>query len=623
MKRMYKKAILACGLAVSLAACTDVWEEHYQPDTALTGDKNLWELISDESDLSNFAALLSATRTAAKEGGIRYDSLLMMSRSYTVWAPTNANMPKHIDYLSLNNAPSDSLEKYRKEIVENHIANYAHVAGGIRDREDRKNYKMVEMLNGKSYHFEGGPGVGYKFAEGSLVDPNEVAKNGVLHKLDGRAIYLPNIWEKLGSLSSISSLYAFLEKDYKIEFNEAASIPGPIVGDQLTFLDSAFTESCRWFYEIGQLDREDSLYTMYALTNEAWDKMFDMTKSYFEFPAGKVTLPEKGSQTAAEARDSIAREMICRNLVFSNTINRKFFEGTKDSLYSNHYSRQMFVGDEARALEDGTIETYSLSNGTLHVVDQVNYNPFTCWHDTIRIEGESLWYQTETDVVKDATASAKSIDRDSLLYQYVSNGSIGIFTPTAATKKPSLCFYLDNVLSSYYKVSIVLLPPHIVNPLDSTFIKPNKFDARLHFPDGTSVGELAKKGWGTNPSVKEIRRSETNQLYWDTVFVSDPTKIDTIVLAECIKVPCCEYQRQLFSDFKRTAKLEITTIIEYGNKANGYGYNDALYKVDSVIVKDQVLTKYTFVEWNFDNNYRIDQVILEPVAAPSSASDEE
>ena len=80
MKRMYKKAILACGLAVSLAACTDVWEEHYQPDTALTGDKNLWELISDESDLSNFAALLSATRTAAKEGGIRYDSLLMMSR---------------------------------------------------------------------------------------------------------------------------------------------------------------------------------------------------------------------------------------------------------------------------------------------------------------------------------------------------------------------------------------------------------------------------------------------------------------------------------------------------------------------------------------------------------------
>ena len=612
---MYKKAILACGLAISLAACTDVWEEHYQPDTVLTGDKNLWELISDESDLSNFAALLSATRTTTKEGGIRYDSLLMMSRSYTVWAPTNANMPKHIDYLSLNNAPSDSLEKYRKEIVENHIANYAHVAGGIRDREDRKNYKMVEMLNGKSYHFEGEPGVGYMFADGSLVAPNEVAKNGVLHKLDGRAIYLPNIWEKLGSLSSISSLYAFLEKDYKIEFNEAASIPGPIVGYQLTFLDSAFTESCRWFYEIGQLDREDSLYTMYALTNKAWDEMFEMTKSYFEFPAGKVTLPEKGSQTAAVARDSIAREMICRNLVFSNTINKKFFEGTKDSLFSNHYSRQMFVGNEAHALKDGTIETYSLSNGTLHVVDQVNYNPFTCWHDTIRIEGESV----SSNDVKDAGASGRYIDRDSLLYKYVSNGAIGIFKPTGANKKPTLSLYLGDVLSAYYKVSIVLLPPHIVDPSDTTFIKPNKFDARLWFPDGSSnSGSLAKKGWGTNPSVKEIRRSETNQLYWDTAFVSDPTKIDTIVLAECIKIPYCECQRQLFQSFDRTAKLEITTSIEYSRK---YGYGDALFDVDSVEIKGEVLPEYTFVEWNFDNNYRIDQIILEPVAAPSNESD--
>ena len=147
----------------------------------------------------------------------------MKSRSYTVWAPTNANMPEYIDYKSLDKVPSDSLEKYRKEIVENHIADYAHVAGGIRDREDRKNYKMVEMLNGKSYHFEGNPSVGYKFAEDPLVTPNGVAKNGVLHKLNGRAIYLPNIWEKLGSLSSISSLYAFLEKDYKVEFDDSMS----------------------------------------------------------------------------------------------------------------------------------------------------------------------------------------------------------------------------------------------------------------------------------------------------------------------------------------------------------------------------------------------------------------
>ena len=613
MKRIYKNAILACGFAVSLAACTDVWEEHYQSNPALNGggDKNLWELISDESDLSNFAALLSATRTTTKEGSIRYDSLLMMSRSYTVWAPTNANMPEYIDYKSLDKVPSDSLEKYRKEIVENHIADYAHVAGGIRDREDRKNYKMVEMLNGKSYHFEGAPGIGYKFAEDPLVTSNGVAKNGVLHKLNGRAIYLPNIWEKLASLSSISSLYAFLEKDYKVEFNDAASIPGPIVNDQPTYLDSVFTESCRWFYEIGQLNVEDSSYVMYALTNEAWNDMFDMTKSYFEFPenAGK-TLPAKGSQTPAEARDSLAKEMICSNLVFSKTINRKFFEGKKDSLYSNHYTRQMFVGDEARALEDGAVDSYTLSNGELYVINQVNYNPFTCWHDTIRIEGESLWYQSEADVVSKAAASSMQVDEDSILYDYVSKGAIGIIKPEKATSVPVLNFYTGDILSAYYKVSIVLLPPQIVNPLDTTFIKPNKFDARLIFSDGvTQSGSLAKKGWGTNPSVKEVRRNETDSAYWDIAFVSDPTKIDTIVLAECIKVPTCEYKKELFENFKRTTKLEIETKVVYNRRFGDNG--DATFD-----------EKGKFVEWNFDNNYRIDQVIFEPVEAPKNAPNE-
>ena len=174
MKRKYINAILACGMMVSLAACTDVWEEHYQSNPALNGSESLWELISNDPELDDFEAVLQATG---------YDEILKQNRSYTVWAPINLS-----DELmaSLETASDSLLEVYRKEYVENHIADYSQVAGGIRDKEDKKSYKRVVVLNGKSYHFEGTVANAYSFAGQPLKASNIVATNGVLHKLRRR-----------------------------------------------------------------------------------------------------------------------------------------------------------------------------------------------------------------------------------------------------------------------------------------------------------------------------------------------------------------------------------------------------------------------------------------------------
>ena len=627
MKRIYRNAILTGSFAIALAACTDVWDEHYQPSSTLNGEKSLWELISDDSDLDNFESLLIATG---------YDSLLRMNRSYTVWAPTDEFMPAYIDYTALENAPKDSLEMYKKEIVENHISHFVLVAGGYRDREDKKDYKMVPTLNGKSYHFEGNPGSGYVFANNTLGVTNEAAKNGVLHKLNGRAIYQSNLWEKLGQLSSVTSLYRFLEKDFKVEFNANASVEGPIEDGHQTYLDSVFTESCRWFNEIGQLDREDSLYTMFALSNKAWDDMLEMTKSYFVYPDSMHSLPEKGYQSAAVVQDSIAKEFICRNLVFSQTINKRYFTTHEtDTLISNHYSRQLFIGNEADSLDDGTIEYYKLSNGELYVVDQVNYSPFTCWHDTIRIEGESLWYQSEADVVQNAVASGKSIDerKQPLLYESLSGHSIGVVNPESEKSNPRLNFYLNDVLSGYYEVSIVVVPPHLLDVIEDEEVEdgtdeegteddteeevegdeesatddeetteeeeevsvPNKFDVQMLFADGPGTGSFANKYKGTNPRVKEI-----DGKYY---YVSDPTKIDTIVLAKCIKIPYCEYQMKSLSGTDRKTRLQLDSKIDF-----------SLFGKD----KDKETGK-----WLYDNSFRIDQVLFTPVPAPKNTSDVE
>ena len=147
MKRKSIYRILACCTIVcAFTACTDVWDEHYKMDDSMlgqTGDSYLWELIKDDPDLEEFSALLKATG---------YDTLLMTNRSYTIWAPVDGS--GFIDVATLGQATKEQLDAYRKEIVENHIANYVHAASGIRDKEDRKNYAMVEMLNTKKYDFE-------------------------------------------------------------------------------------------------------------------------------------------------------------------------------------------------------------------------------------------------------------------------------------------------------------------------------------------------------------------------------------------------------------------------------------------------------------------------------------
>ena len=580
MKRKNIYSILVCcAIACAFSACTDVWNEHYQVNESIlgeTGDSYLWELINDDPDLEEFAALLKATG---------YDTLLMTNRSYTIWAPVDG--AGFIDVEALGKATKEQLDAYKKEIVENHIANYIHPASGIRDKEDRKNYAMIEMLNTKKYDFESVAFNEYAF-DGKALSETNVAKNGLLHKLEGGYVeFAANIWEQLGREAKLSKLWAFLKKDYKREFYPAGSVQGPIEDGKVTWLDSAFVESCRWFGEIGWLDREDSSYTMYALSDNAWDAMYESTKRYFRFPSGMVTLPSKGSLDAAQTTDSIVYNLMVRNLVFSNTVNKKFFNGQKDSLVANAYPRQIFVGEEARALKEGWVDTFALSNGTLYVVDQVNYNPFTCWFDTLRVQGEGLSDADESRKgFESVTKSVTSIHRDSLLYDFVSGHSIGVYKAEGTGYKidPKFKFYVNDLLSAPYQVKIVLLPPQIINPADTAFIKPNKFTARL-------VGDSL--------NLQLLNDEGTPMEY-----VSDVTKIDTIVLFDYVEIKNCEYQKKSLTGKDASVFLEIESKIEFTGR-NGSGENRGTTKKPT--------TPTDSIGWNYDNDFRIDEVIFEPI----------
>lgn len=564
MKRKNIISTLACSIAaLAFTACTDVWEEHYQPNPVLNSNQTLWDIIESDPQLTSFKEFLEVTG---------YDTLLTKNRYYTVWAPTNdAEFFKtHSAKNALGN--KNLLDEYRKELVENHIADYSHVAGGKLDDEN-----LIRMLNGKYICFENASG-NFTFKGIPLnTQSNVSAKNGILHKIDGYAEFTANIWEQLAKEESLDSLYNFLFKDYKREPNWSASVQGPMVDGKPVILDTAWTVTCPWFNSLGQLNREDSSYTMFALTNRAWDEMYQMTKEYFVYA-------EDYGRKGDSIQESVVKELMCSNLVFSNRVNKGYANNDSkvpyDTLISNYYFSSTyepvtFAGDEVKALYNGAT-TLELSNGTLNIVDEVNYNPLKCWHDSIRVEGENLsggYVGDENATLNEyvnATKEIARIDKDSLLYDSISNGAIGVFKNEV--DNPILDFKIKNVLSARYKIKVVVLPPHIINSYDTLYIKPNKFYATL---------TCGSRELSTATQDIVLGRKDSCETHQRFIF-SDPSKIDTIDLVpldpttflplgeDYVEIPVCEYQEEGKLNGTFQTKLNITSCLGAGDETNIY-----------------------------------------------------
>lgn len=558
MKRRNIISALACSIAAfAFTACTDVWEEHYQPSPELNADETLWELIANDSALTDFAAYLRATG---------YDTLLTKNRFYTVWAPVNG-----ADYFKAHNAENkDMVGTYRKEFVENHIADYSHVAGGKLTEDN-----MVKMLNGKYISFENASGK-FEFKGIALDDQNIPAKNGILHKIGNNAGFTANIWEQLAKEESLDSLWNFLYKDYKREPNWSASVQGPMVDGKIQYLDTAWSVTCPWWSSLGRLNREDSSYTMFAPTNRAWNELYEDTKRYFNYAESF----EKGDSV----RDVVVKEFMVRNLVFSDKVNKKYAKEDDvyppyDSLVSNYnyaytYEPLIFGTKEVEALYDGLVgQPLALSNGTLNIVDKLNYDPLLCWHDSICLEGESLVggyaYDPNSGGANPndyagATKTVVSIHRDSLMYDSISGGAVGVYR--GGNTNPSLTFKLKNVLSARYIVQVVVLSPDKLNRNDTTYIKPNKFIAKLICGDKEQAGQIVPIVLGRKDSC-DVRR--------DTIFSIPSAGIDIITLVpmedvggvymptgkDYVEIPTCEYNEESLLDGTYDTKLEITSAL--------------------------------------------------------------
>ena len=537
---------LTCGLAsLAFTACTDTWESHYQPKPELNASETLWELIEADPELTKFAEFAKATG---------YDEVLSQNRFYTVWAPVNdAEFFVGKENLDWAEVSDSMLEVFKYEFIENHIADYNHTATGTMSKN------LVKMLNGKYNGFNGTTG-DYIFKNAAVTQANIAAKNGLLHKTADNAIFTANIWEQLDKESSISLLNGFLKSYNEIRFDEFNSVQGPTVNGQVTYLDSVINEYNEWFGRIGQLNREDSSYTMFAPTDKAWAEAYEQAKTYFVY--------DEATADRDSLQDVITKDFMVRHLVFSNTLQKS----PTDSLvsYYSYFRPEVFKGEDLEKLYANLVETKELSNGTLHIVDSYNYRTF--WHDTLRVQGESLYGEAEGAEVpeyKQAIKSYATISKDSVdKYYQTSNGNIGVYEPSTPTGNPTLVYTIKNTLSAKYRIKLVLAPATFVNWRD-TVLQPNKFNATLSYRDLN--GKKKSLDLGKNITTAPSRE-----------------KLDTITLIPSNAAEGEDYFTFPVNEFDLTSQ-------------------------ETTITQLQIQGKVSAREQGFDRRLRVEQVFLEPV----------
>lgn len=536
------KAALPCAIVFcGLHACSD---DHFEISNDVKGRKTLWENISSNSDLSEFADLLKRVKYT-KSGGTTtvetYADIFNGSQTFTIWAPKNGTFDyaKYDELLKTGDA-SDAY-KVEQELVRNSMTRFSHVMTG-------SDSVRLLMFNGKNAMFNKQKST---MKGKSIVTPNIGATNGVLHIVDGAIEFQPNIYEFMATRQELDSVNAFIAGFQKIVFDESQSTPGPTVNGQVTWVDSIFRTTNAYFSYLGtDLTREDSAYAMILPTNAAWESALEKVKKYYVYktsykqdvasvtPEGKDTTIE-GVETkfTEEELDSIinfrAKNAISRNLVFNmnaqkgNNYLDYGVEGACDSLVST--SGTVFYDPNSARLFNG-VSPIEVSNGYAYIVDQFNYQASDSWANEKIIEAE---LGNNIEAADRNTNPGRVTNSYSIEYDY--NGVIKDTTirytalelkPKSQAVQPGATFILRNLLSCKYDIYVLVA-------FNNAEGKPNQFKATLAYDEPSRrVSNKALKNplnKGNYFSNKEPYVDEMGQY----------RQVDSVLVAEDFEFPVC------------------------------------------------------------------------------------
>ncbi len=546
--KWFKGALLCTAVMAGAAACTD---DHFDIDPSVAGRQTLWENISGNEELSEFADLLSRVKFSKSEGittDETYAAMLNSEQTFTVWAPQNGTYDYEMYDSLLNTEVAEDAYRVEKELIRNCMTRFSHVMTG------GKSIRM-EMFNGKTALFDAANAT---IKGQTIVKPNVGASNGILHIIDGAVEYQPNLYEFMATRDDLDSLNSFISSFQEVKFNEELSTQGPVVNGVITWVDSVYSESNNYLsgYMRAFLTREDSSYAVVMPNNAAWAEALAKTKSYYNYkmtykqdvttvtPEGKDTVIS-GVETIFEQAelDSIsnhyAKNAIAQNLAFN--ANAQWGWGFDDfAVYGRCDSLKTtagvtFLGNVA-SLFDGAdpIET---SNGYAYIVNSFNY-PVTTWASEMIIEAEYMRNLESIDSRTIGSSTTYTLAAKDFVPGLKSDTTVRygcyLVSPKSTSANPCATFILRDLLSCKYDIYLLVA-------YNDKYAKQNKFTVTLAYDtEEKRVNNESLK----NPDV-------TNSEFYDTKYFTnrmpsvsaDSTEVynfvDSVLVAQDFNFPVC------------------------------------------------------------------------------------
>lgn len=536
MKSIYqntvKAGLLGAAVLLGFTACTD---DHFdiQPST-VSGSNTIWQNVEANADLDSVAMILrrckvmkSQTDKSAKQ---TYAELLATSQQLTAWLPKNGtfNAKQYLDELDSAAVlrAKDEMAGTRAEydvanrFARNHIARFNY--------ESNMGEQRIALMNSKIVNYNAGEGT-FNGVKIDAANANILSSNGMLHVLDGESQFAYNIFERLQLDSRFAKIYGDIDKYNVYTFSSSSSTQGSMNHNgSMEYVDSVWTRtnSLMTGAWLDKLTDEDSLYVSVIPTDAAYEAarqkihgLFKYAKNYnYAWDASKRDWTNKGTNALKFNTDSLTTYNVTSRILSASsfsvgynsegpvtTSNPQAFLNhvlTADSLNSN--ARLVIYNKDkgnVNPIFDGQTadDAIKASNGYIFAVDNYNYDPSYSFiqkmningHNTSQVTGstsEQAQYVTLNNENQNAEVNVDALGVDNFYYYF----------PVSGNSQLNIDFKLNNVLSTKYKISIVLLPNRVnINNIrtedDGTIIEEKPvFDVQIRDDKGSMIGKAVK-----------------------------------------------------------------------------------------------------------------------------------
>lgn len=536
MKSIYqntvKAGLLGAAVLLGFTACTD---DHFdiQPST-VSGSNTIWQNVEANADLDSVAMILrrckvmkSQTDKSAKQ---TYAELLATSQQLTAWLPKNGtfNAKQYLDELDSAAVlrAKDEMAGTRAEydvanrFARNHIARFNY--------ESNMGEQRIALMNSKIVNYNAGEGT-FNGVKLDAANANILSSNGMLHVLDGESQFAYNIFERLQVDSRFAKIYGDIDKYNVYTFSASSSTQGSMnYNGSMEYVDSVWsrTNSLISDARLNDLTDEDSLFVSVIPTDAAYEAarqklqgLFKYAKSYnYAWDESKRDWTNKGTNALKFNTDSLTTYNVTDRILSASsfsvgynsegpvtTSNPQAFLNhvlTADSLNTN-VGLVIYNKDKGNVnpIFDGQTadDAIKASNGYIFAVDNYNYDPSYSFIQKININGrntaqvtgstsEQAQYVTLDNENQNAEVNVDALGVDNFYYYF----------PVSGNSQLNIDFKLNRVISTKYKISIVLLPNRVnINNIrteeDGTVIEEKPvFDVQIRDDKGSVIGKAVK-----------------------------------------------------------------------------------------------------------------------------------